>query len=84
VDPAPDFLLPLVRRVEKALDESQAISLKDLAVSGRDLMAIGIKPGKTMGIILGELLETVLDDPEQNTREDLLLIAGKLHEKLQN
>jgi hypothetical protein len=34
-----------------------------------------------MGRILAELLETVLDDPEQNTREKLLEIAGKIKDK---
>ena len=81
-EPGPDFLLSLMRRVEKTLAEKNVFSLKDLAINGRDLIAIGIKPGKTLGIILGELLETVLDDPAQNTREHLLLIAGKLRDKL--
>ena len=81
-EPGPDFLLSLTRRVEKALAESNAFSLKDLAINGRDLIAIGINPGKTLGIILDELFETVLDDPAQNTREDLLFIAGKLRDKL--
>lgn len=80
-EPAPDLLLPLAERVDRVLAESRALSLKDLAVSGIDLMAIGVRPGKTMGIILKELLETVLDDPAQNTREQLLEIAGKLHER---
>jgi tRNA nucleotidyltransferase/poly(A) polymerase len=81
-EPAPDFLLSLANRVEKALAASRAFSLKDLAVCGNDLIAIGIKPGKTLGIILNELLETVLDDPAQNTREMLLKIAEKLNKKL--
>jgi tRNA nucleotidyltransferase/poly(A) polymerase len=80
-EPAPDFLLPLAKRVDKVLAESRALSLKDLAVSGKDLMSIGIRPGRTMGIILNELLETVLDDPSQNAREQLLEIAGKLNER---
>jgi tRNA nucleotidyltransferase/poly(A) polymerase len=82
VEPAPNFLLSLTRRVENSLSENYAFSLKDLAVSGKDLIAIGIKPGKTLGIILNELLETVLDDPAQNNREALLKIAEKWHEKL--
>jgi hypothetical protein len=44
-------------------------------------MAAGIKAGKGMGIILKELPETVLDDPELNTREKLLEIAVKLNER---
>jgi len=72
-------LLLLANRVEKALAESRALSVKDLAVSGNDLIAAGIPSGVTMGIILNELLETVLDDPTQNTREKLLEIAGKIY-----
>jgi len=81
VEPPPDSLLSLTRRVEKAINENHAFSLKDLAVSGKDLIDMGIMPGKPLGIILDQLLETVLDDPAQNNREDLLKIAGKLYEK---
>jgi putative nucleotidyltransferase with HDIG domain len=81
MEPAADHLLPLVNRVEKALARNEAFSLKDLAVSGRDLITSGIKPGKYMGIILKELLEAVLDDPALNTRKKLLEIAGKINER---
>ncbi|MDR1106390.1 MAG: polynucleotide adenylyltransferase, partial [Treponema sp.] len=73
-----EFLLPLAERVDRALAERKALSLKDLAVSGKDLMEAGIRPGKTMGIILKERLETVIDDPESNSRERLLAIAANL------
>ena len=72
-------LLLLANRVNSILAAGRAFSLKDLAVTGNDLMETGINPGKTMGIILNELLETVLDDPAQNTREKLLEIAGKIY-----
>ena len=49
-----------------------ALSLKDLAVSGRDLIAEGITPGVQIGNILGAMLEDVLDHPEHNTKEYLL------------
>ena len=80
LEPGPDFLLPLADRAEKILEEKQAFSLKDLAVNGDDLIEMGIPTGKTIGIILGELLETVLDDPAQNTRETLLAIAKQITE----
>jgi hypothetical protein len=80
-EPQKDMLLPLVNRIDAIMAESKALSIKDLAVAGKDLMAIGIKPGKTMGIILNELLETVLDDPAQNTKEKLLEIAGNLNKR---
>jgi hypothetical protein len=81
IEPGPEFLSPLADRVEKILKEKQAFSLKDLAINGNDLINIGIPPGKSIGIILGELLETVLDDPAQNNRETLLAIADKIRER---
>ena len=79
----PDFtaLLPFRKRIDAVLSKSRALSLKDLAVNGRDLMALGVKPGKHVGIILGELLEAVVDDPGLNTREKLLEIAGNINKR---
>ena len=81
VEPPPRFLLPLINRVEKTLAESRALSLKDLAVSGKDLIAAGMTPGKRMGLVLNELMEAVVDDPELNSKEKLLEIAGKINER---
>ncbi|MDR3276752.1 MAG: HD domain-containing protein [Treponema sp.] len=81
LEPPPDCLLPLTRRVEAVLARSRALSLRDLAVSGRDLMARGIPAGKRLGLILGELLEAVLEDPALNEREKLLEIAGRLNKR---
>jgi putative nucleotidyltransferase with HDIG domain len=81
IEPQADFLLPLVNRVESVLSQSKALSLKDLAVSGKDLITAGVTPGRYIGIILNELLETVLDDPALNNREKLLEIAGKINER---
>lgn len=52
--------------------EKQCISLKMLAVSGKDLIAAGYTPGPRIGEKLEELLEAVLEDPTRNTREWLL------------
>jgi len=81
IEPGRGFLVPLVERVDRVIAEGNAFSLKNLAVGGNDLKEIGVKPGKTMGIILNELFETVLDDPSLNTREKLLEIAGKINGK---
>ena len=48
-----------------------------LAISGDDLIALGMKPGKQMGALLSELKEMVIEDPEYNDREKLLEIATK-------
>jgi putative nucleotidyltransferase with HDIG domain len=72
------FLMPLIDRVNAILAQKRALSLKDLAVSGSDLIALGITPGPRLGVILNELLETVIDDPELNVKEKLLEIARNM------
>lgn len=47
------------------------ISLKDLAVDGNDLIEAGYQ-GKEIGIILHNMLEYVIDQPQNNTKEYLL------------
>ncbi|MCI8533943.1 MAG: hypothetical protein HFI18_15740, partial [Lachnospiraceae bacterium] len=46
--------------------------LKQLAVSGRDLMEAGFPAGPLLGEILPYLLELVLEEPERNQKEWLL------------
>ena len=60
------------------LEKGQCVSLKDLAVTGSDLIGIGMKPGREIGAMLENLLELVLEEPERNTRETLLAEAEKL------
>lgn len=74
-------LCELKKRIEKVLKKSTALSIKDLAVNGNDLMTSGIPAGKTMGKILTQLLEAVMEDPEQNTKEKLTEIALNLYKK---
>lgn len=81
IEPRADAMLPLLDRIEAVLAESRALGLKDLAVGGNDLAAIGVPRGPKMGAILGELLETVLDDPAMNERNALLEVARRLAER---
>ncbi|MBQ8230715.1 MAG: CCA tRNA nucleotidyltransferase [Lachnospiraceae bacterium] len=56
---------------EEILERKECVSLKTLALTGSDLIALGMKPGKALGETLHEMLELVLDHPEYNTREYL-------------
>lgn len=47
------------------------VSLKELAVTGADLIQAGMKPGKELGETLKRLLGLVLEHPEWNTKEIL-------------
>lgn len=68
--------LPVLDEVEKdyqfILQRGDCLSLKTLAVSGRDLIAAGMKPGKEIGDMLEFLLLHVLDEPQHNNREFLI------------
>ncbi|MBQ2238652.1 MAG: CCA tRNA nucleotidyltransferase [Lachnospiraceae bacterium] len=77
-----DEYLKQVRLVfDEVMQEEECFSLKDLAVSGADLIAAGIKPGKEMGELLKELLEEVISHPENNQKEILLDLALSRYEK---
>ncbi len=70
-----DKVTALYDEIEKA---KQPLSIKDLAINGKDLIQAGVKPGPAMGEILQSLLEMVLEEPEKNTREILLEEVHKL------
>jgi hypothetical protein len=54
-----------------------ALSVRDLAVNGRDLIGeVGLAPGPVIGRVLDHLLELVTEDPAQNER-GLLLEAAR-------
>jgi len=57
--------------MERLLAEDACISLKQLAVSGRDLMALGVN-GPAVGAGLDLLLEAVIDEQVENNKEALL------------
>ena len=55
----------------KIINEKQPLTVKDLAINGKDLMEIGFKQGKEIGIALNWLLEMVLINPNLNNYDDL-------------
>lgn len=57
---------------QEILEKKECVSLKDLAVTGNDLIEAGMKPGKEIGEKLEKLLELVIRRPECNTKEELL------------
>lgn len=64
-----------IRKVyAKILEANDCLRLKDLAVTGKDLIEQGMRPGKELGEALQKLFEYVLENPEKNNKEDLLEI----------
>lgn len=75
-------LSALEGRVQVILEAGNALSVRDLAVNGHDLMSeVGVAPGPKLGSILTTLLEEVVEDPSRNERETLLARARQLSEE---
>lgn len=72
--PPYDFssIIELQRRTKKILQEKQPLTVKELAVNGRDLIAFGFEPGIKLGETLQWLLEKVWENPALNDKEKLL------------
>ena len=64
---------------QQALLNEECVTLRQLAVSGKDLMELGMQPGRELGSMLSELLEYVIDDPTRNKKE---ILCGYVKEKL--
>ena len=56
---------------QEIIKKQECVTLRQLAVGGRELMDLGMKPGRELGSMLSELLEYVLDDPARNDKEIL-------------
>lgn len=66
-------VLKLAKQLHReVLRRGDCVSLKELAVNGRDLISLGGVQGKELGVLLSELLCEVLEHPEHNTKEYLL------------
>lgn len=59
----------MFRRLE---EKNDCVSQKDLAVSGKDLIQMGMPQGPGIGKVLARMLDDVIDTPEHNNREYLL------------
>ena len=66
--------LSWLRKIE---EEGDCVCLSDLALSGKDLIALGIAPGKKLGELLQYAFDHVLQNPKENQREKLLLYLEK-------
>lgn len=75
----PETFAPKLTKIYRAvslwrevLASGAALGLKELKVTGRELMAAGIPSGPQIGRLLHAALEYVLEYPERNTQEELL------------
>lgn len=68
-----------IREIYKLiLDSNDAVTIKDLKVTGKDIIEAGITEGPKIGEVLKAMLDHVLDKPEDNDKEILLsLFVGE-------
>jgi tRNA nucleotidyltransferase (CCA-adding enzyme) len=78
--------LDILEKTKSLLDEivadQECITLKDLKLNGKDLIAMGVQPGKQIGVILNSLLDLVLEQPELNTEEALAEMAEEMRKEI--
>lgn len=70
-----DQILGLEKLYNQIIDNNDCLSIKDLAVNGKDLIEAGIPAGPLLGQKLEEMFELVLQNPAKNTREDLMKLV---------
>lgn len=67
----------LAAQYRDIIEKHECLSLKTLAVNGRDLIEMGLERGEQVGMELTRLLYLVLEDETLNNRDRLLAIVQK-------
>ena len=69
------------RIITRFLEENACLKVKDLAVTGNDLIAAGFARGPRLGQVLEALLEMVLNEQIVNEKAALLAAANNMKEE---
>ena len=64
---------------EQILKEKDCVTLKQMVITGRDLMMEGIPAGPGLGEVLSKLLDLVIEDPKRNEKTWLLAKAKEIY-----
>lgn len=78
--PEDSHLDELVQRVRRVLFAGDCLTVRDLAVNGEDIKRL-LKPGmpkSTIGVVLRQLLEEVIEEPSLNDRQTLINKAREM------
>jgi hypothetical protein len=70
-------VLELLRRLRHERRSGAPLVSGELAVDGRDLISLGLKPGPHFGVILAEIMDQVLEDPDLNSSQTLRDLVRK-------
>lgn len=73
-----DYFAQVDALIHEIIAENACLQLRDLAVNGDDLMAMGFAPGPKIGQVLNDLLDGVLDERFPNEKAALLSAAKSM------
>ncbi len=73
-------VLRLRKRITEEMERKPPFGPGDLAIDGNDIMSAGIPEGPRIGRALAQLVNLVLDNPELNSREQLLALVSNMRE----
>ncbi|MGM0378196.1 MAG: CCA tRNA nucleotidyltransferase [Bacillota bacterium] len=65
--------------IKNIIEKNLAIKKTDLDIDGNDLINIGIKPGKQIGVILQKIYYEVLNENLNNKKKDILKFINKIN-----
>lgn len=66
---------------QEIMRKNECFSLKTLAITGKDLIRLGISPGKEIGELLNMALELVIENPSLNNKAYLMNVMATEHAK---
>jgi tRNA nucleotidyltransferase/poly(A) polymerase len=81
---SPERLLGLIKCLRVEARSGAPLRLQDLALDGRDLISLGMRPGPRFREVLEMLMQRVLKDPDLNRREILEEIANRWMEEMED
>lgn len=74
-----EFLTMVSEVTDKIEQHSHGLTL---AIGGKDLLSLGLKPGPTVGEVLKKLEDLILDCPEKNNKQELIEEAKEIIKNL--
>ncbi len=80
----PEDICAMLEIVDRLETGGACFSLDSLAVGGRDMISLGMKPGKAVGEVLNRLLDMVINGEVPNDREPLMKRAEKMIARITN
>ena len=71
----------LKRLYNEIVEKDEAVSVKELKISGKDIIELGVSQGREVGVVLKLIFERVLEDSKLNKKEILIKLAKEIIDK---